>query len=56
MVLCRPFFIELEFGNAAFEEMEKRKYQEKKNATDQWNGVHQISTPSSGLRAFKCFH
>ena len=30
MVLCRPFFIELEFGNAAFEEMEKQKYQEKK--------------------------
>ena len=30
MVLCRPFLIKFEFGNVAFEEMEKRKYQEKK--------------------------
>ena len=47
MVLCRPFLIELEFGNVAFEEMKngstKKKKNNNNNNRDQWNGVLQIS-------------
>ena len=41
MVLCRPFLIELEFGNVAFEEMKngstKKKKQQQQQGSMEWS-------------------